>query len=325
MVLLEEDKQTTESFGKKKMDQIRELPDIVEYLENEDLFKDLGKSNCLEGTDLRDSGDFDQEQPDPTFHLLPQTEETGLCRKRVRIDGRPQEANAASKPSDTKKVKIENPNFEQQQWGPSVLGSSYMWRQTVIHTGPFTTYVPTNLNLVPRADGATGNMTYFHVCGGVSAVPVPTITYPHLYPSLQGMTPLVACVTQQKQDTTMMMMRNTTQRLSTNAKQLQLIGKLGKSSTPQSNFRGVSWHRRDKKWVARTSIDKEITHLGSFRSETLAALVVDLRRIDHYGFEGVVNFPRHEERSRLINHFLSTGELHFRPKSDGHETSLEAN
>lgn len=86
----------------------------------------------------------------------------------------------------------------------------------------------------------------------------------------------------------------------------------------KSKFRGVSWHKRDKKWVARTSIDKRILHLGSFRSEILAALVVDLRRLDHYGLKEVastLNIPRTEERTRLLKHFTASGEIKYIPKN----------
>jgi len=50
-----------------------------------------------------------------------------------------------------------------------------------------------------------------------------------------------------------------------------------------SPYRGVSFHRRDKKWTARTWIQGKIVHLGMFVEEKMAALFVDLRKIEEYG------------------------------------------
>eukprot|EP00516_Mucochytrium_quahogii_P008255 CAMPEP_0203756180 /NCGR_PEP_ID=MMETSP0098-20131031/9492_1 /ASSEMBLY_ACC=CAM_ASM_000208 /TAXON_ID=96639 /ORGANISM=" , Strain NY0313808BC1" /LENGTH=353 /DNA_ID=CAMNT_0050647945 /DNA_START=673 /DNA_END=1734 /DNA_ORIENTATION=+ len=60
---------------------------------------------------------------------------------------------------------------------------------------------------------------------------------------------------------------------------------------PASQYRGVSYHKRDNKWMARAWIDGEMRHEGCFFNEHLAGLVVDLRKILVYG----------ETKARLLN------------------------
>ena len=47
-------------------------------------------------------------------------------------------------------------------------------------------------------------------------------------------------------------------------------------STNTSGFRGVSWHKRDKKWQSSICINSKIKHLGYFSSLRLAALRRDV-------------------------------------------------
>jgi len=71
-----------------------------------------------------------------------------------------------------------------------------------------------------------------------------------------------------------------------------------------SRYRGVSWHRRDKVWLARVWIDGKIRHLGCFKLEKMAAMAVDLRHIALFGEHGrALNFPSRAERNRLIKEF----------------------
>mmetsp|Transcript_10426 Transcript_10426/g.17057 ORF Transcript_10426/g.17057 Transcript_10426/m.17057 type:complete len:331 (-) Transcript_10426:377-1369(-) len=88
-------------------------------------------------------------------------------------------------------------------------------------------------------------------------------------------------------------------------------------NTSSSKYRGVSWHRRDRKWLARTWINGRIEHLGCFRSEEMAALAVDLRTIEHFGeSRKELNFPDPEERKRLKEIFTKTGEFRLRSAED---------
>eukprot|EP00516_Mucochytrium_quahogii_P003448 CAMPEP_0203759392 /NCGR_PEP_ID=MMETSP0098-20131031/12395_1 /ASSEMBLY_ACC=CAM_ASM_000208 /TAXON_ID=96639 /ORGANISM=" , Strain NY0313808BC1" /LENGTH=303 /DNA_ID=CAMNT_0050652307 /DNA_START=1089 /DNA_END=1997 /DNA_ORIENTATION=+ len=50
-------------------------------------------------------------------------------------------------------------------------------------------------------------------------------------------------------------------------------------ATPVSDFRGVSYHRRDKKWTARTWLHGKMVHIGMFKQEKMAALMVDIRNL----------------------------------------------
>lgn len=51
-----------------------------------------------------------------------------------------------------------------------------------------------------------------------------------------------------------------------------------KSSKTSSRFKGVSWHKRDKVYMARYGVEYgRAKHIGSFKSELKAALAVDLK------------------------------------------------
>jgi len=54
-------------------------------------------------------------------------------------------------------------------------------------------------------------------------------------------------------------------------------GKSGENNgVPSSSFRGVSWHKRSKKWIARIWDGNRSLHVGIFSSEVQAALAVDV-------------------------------------------------
>mmetsp|Transcript_10477 Transcript_10477/g.19624 ORF Transcript_10477/g.19624 Transcript_10477/m.19624 type:complete len:303 (+) Transcript_10477:83-991(+) len=79
-------------------------------------------------------------------------------------------------------------------------------------------------------------------------------------------------------------------------------GKIGRSS----NFRGVSYHSKHKRYIARTWLRGGIVHLGVFKEEALAALVVDLRNIDELGADchKHLNFSP-DEREKLVEKYSS--------------------
>jgi hypothetical protein len=68
-----------------------------------------------------------------------------------------------------------------------------------------------------------------------------------------------------------------------------------------SKYRGVSWHKRDMRWVARAWVRGKTHNLGTFVSERLAALTVDSCLVKCYGVEanGLLNFPDATERERI--------------------------
>lgn len=53
-----------------------------------------------------------------------------------------------------------------------------------------------------------------------------------------------------------------------------------KHSTP---FKGVAWHKRNKKFVAYIRVDGKRTYLGSFHNPILAAVVYDLEALEKFG------------------------------------------
>ena len=65
------------------------------------------------------------------------------------------------------------------------------------------------------------------------------------------------------------------------------------SSSPsiRSKFVGVSWYKRDKKWIVQIMIDGKLKHLGSFDDEKEAACKYDEQAAL---LNKPVNFPQHE-------------------------------
>jgi len=59
-----------------------------------------------------------------------------------------------------------------------------------------------------------------------------------------------------------------------------------------SRFKGVSWHKRDRKWHARIYHKGRCHHLGAFDSEYAAGRAYDRAAIALYGPFASLNFPR---------------------------------
>lgn len=66
------------------------------------------------------------------------------------------------------------------------------------------------------------------------------------------------------------------------------VRKRKKSTSCTSKYRGVTWHKRDRRWIARAWVDGKIRNLGSFATEKEAALVVERKYIDTYGNSAAV-------------------------------------
>lgn len=60
-----------------------------------------------------------------------------------------------------------------------------------------------------------------------------------------------------------------------------------------TKYKGVSWHKRDKKWVAGIRVNKVLKHLGYFEDKMIAALIYDLYAVKYFGEFACTNFgPR---------------------------------
>jgi hypothetical protein len=58
-----------------------------------------------------------------------------------------------------------------------------------------------------------------------------------------------------------------------------------------SRYKGVSWHKRDKKFYAAIKLNGRPKHLGAFIDEREAARAYDAAAREHFGDFAVCNFP----------------------------------
>ena len=58
-----------------------------------------------------------------------------------------------------------------------------------------------------------------------------------------------------------------------------------------SQFKGVSWYERCKKWQAHIQMNRKRKHIGYFNSEKNAALAYDAAAIREFGEFAYLNFP----------------------------------
>jgi hypothetical protein len=57
-----------------------------------------------------------------------------------------------------------------------------------------------------------------------------------------------------------------------------------------SRYKGIYWHKRDKKWLVQIMINGKIKHLGRFNSEIEAAKIYDVAAIEKFGEFALLNF-----------------------------------
>jgi hypothetical protein len=58
-----------------------------------------------------------------------------------------------------------------------------------------------------------------------------------------------------------------------------------------SQFKGVSWYRRDGRWRAYIKVNGKERHLGYFADELAAARAYDRAAAEHFGEFACLNFP----------------------------------
>ena len=78
-------------------------------------------------------------------------------------------------------------------------------------------------------------------------------------------------------------------RLATNAQNCANVGK--RKGTYSSEYKGVCWHKRDKKWRAQIMVDGKQIHLGYFIDEMDAASAYDEAAMKYHGDFARLNFP----------------------------------
>ena len=61
------------------------------------------------------------------------------------------------------------------------------------------------------------------------------------------------------------------------------VGNTSKQLNTSSQYKGVSWNKRDSKWEAYIGIDGKKTRLGHFKSEEEAGLAYNKQAILHFG------------------------------------------
>lgn len=61
--------------------------------------------------------------------------------------------------------------------------------------------------------------------------------------------------------------------------------------TGLSPYKGVGWHRANRKWQAQIKINRRSVYLGPFEREVDAALAYDAAAVEHFGAFANLNFP----------------------------------
>ena len=57
-----------------------------------------------------------------------------------------------------------------------------------------------------------------------------------------------------------------------------------------SGYRGVTWHKKDKKWRANIQVNGKTIYCGNYSDVLLAAKAYDSAAIRYFGENAVVNF-----------------------------------
>mmetsp|Transcript_8675 Transcript_8675/g.27694 ORF Transcript_8675/g.27694 Transcript_8675/m.27694 type:complete len:632 (-) Transcript_8675:220-2115(-) len=79
----------------------------------------------------------------------------------------------------------------------------------------------------------------------------------------------------------------------------------GSDTVPTLRFRGVSWHKRDQRWISRVWRNRHTTHCGAYRHRDIAAAAVDLQEIE---MDRIMtpNFPGAESRRIALIKFAAS-------------------
>ena len=70
----------------------------------------------------------------------------------------------------------------------------------------------------------------------------------------------------------------------------------GKQKNNTSGYKGVSWHRQDKKWRAYINVNRKQFHLGNFSAAKDAARAYDEASIRYHGEFGLQNLTEENQK-----------------------------
>ncbi|MEB8091882.1 AP2/ERF family transcription factor [Mammaliicoccus lentus] len=76
----------------------------------------------------------------------------------------------------------------------------------------------------------------------------------------------------------------------------------GANYNSSSKYKGVSWHKRDKKWCVGIRIGGELKFLGSFKREDDAAKVYNQAVLEYWDGEGYLNIIGEDNRTLKRNY-----------------------
>jgi hypothetical protein len=74
-----------------------------------------------------------------------------------------------------------------------------------------------------------------------------------------------------------------------------------KNCNNTSGFKGVSWHKRDKKWTAQIQVNFRLKFLGYFNDRVEAAKVYNRAAIKYFGEFANLNKIKGENHGQLEN------------------------
>ena len=80
---------------------------------------------------------------------------------------------------------------------------------------------------------------------------------------------------------------------------------MNRSKKSKSKFKGVSWHKRDKRWRAEIKVDGTRIHLGYYVNAIEAVSAYDQAAKKYFGEFAVLNsvpfevYPTKEERMKI--------------------------
>ena len=77
----------------------------------------------------------------------------------------------------------------------------------------------------------------------------------------------------------------------------QNMANRGRDSTNTSGFKGVTWHKECRKWLAYTAVNRKMIHIGLFERAEDAARAYDREVVRIFGEFAAPNFPQERDHA----------------------------